>query len=337
MLCKSSIRLLWPQKLRWDFSMLISVIVPIYEVKKFLPRTIECLKKQTCKELEFLLVDDGNKDDTNSLLQSLTQHDDRFTIIKTEHAGYGHACNTGIAHASGTYIAIYEPDDVMANDFYACLLDIALKNPDVDVLRYNGFFNHKNGVKTKRYTWKSKYTNQKLNRYDLKRFWRSHPSVFNGIYKKEFINSKHVRFCETDGASYQDVTFMVSLFYAEPTIFVIDDAKYFYEIHPEQSVNHIHQKIKFVMQNWQLEYQWLKDHGYTNFSFFYYKMFLQFLALEKRSPNEEIKKIINQHLTTYSNINSKPQIVFSNIASLVEKLKLYLFCKSIKGINFSYE
>ncbi len=75
-------------------------------------------------------------------------------------------------------------------------------------------------------------------------------------------------FCETPGASFQDAMFMVSLFYANPSIFIVDDIKYYYTIHEMQSTKHLDDKILFVTKAWELEDIWLSMNGIKDRNFF---------------------------------------------------------------------
>ena len=97
--------------------MKISVIVPIYNMEKFISRAIQCLKIQDEQNIEFLLINDGSKDSTLSIMRELTAGDTRFQIFDMENKGYGHACNFGIKQATGEFFAIFEPDDSIPQIF----------------------------------------------------------------------------------------------------------------------------------------------------------------------------------------------------------------------------
>ncbi len=222
---------------------MISVIVPIFDMEKFILRAINCLKSQDEQDIEFILVNDGSTDNTLPLMQQAVKGDGRFRIITITNRGYGYACNLDISEAQGEYVAIYEPDDVIDADFYSELAETARKYPVADIIRYNDIFKVREGASSKLYVWKEKYTGQILDKFQMKRFWRSHPSVYNGLYRRSFLRSKTIRFCETPGASFQDATFMVSLFYSSPTIFIVNKIKYHYMMHDGQSINNVLEKV----------------------------------------------------------------------------------------------
>lgn len=272
-------------------SVKISVIVPIYNMEQFIERAITCLKRQNMTALEFILINDGSTDKTGMLLTKQIQGDTRFRLFSIQNHGYGYGCNYGIAHAQGDYIAIYEPDDTITDDFYATLAETACRFPHADVLRYNGFYKNTNGTLQRLYKWEEKYTQQILDKYTMKRFWRSHPSVFNGIYRKNFLLQKNVLFCESPGASFQDAMFMVSLFYANPSIYIIDDIKYTYSIHNAQSINLVDTKIDAIIESWQKEQEWLHKNAIYDRNFFIYKMFTQFVTLSKKISSDNKNKL----------------------------------------------
>ena len=272
--------------------MKISVVVPIYNMEKFILNTIDCLKKQTEENIEFLMVNDGSKDNTLSILYKNCNNDSRFQIYNMENHGYGFVCNFGIKKSKGDYIAIYEPDDSIDEDFYEELGEIADLFPEADVIRYNGIYCRSEKETKRLYHWESKYLEKILDRDTFDRFWKSHPSVFNGLYKKKFILNKDVLFRETPGASFQDATFIISLYYANPKIYVVDSVKYYYTEHDMQSVKFVDEKVDYIIQGWKQEKKWLKKNKYKDFDFFYYKVFVQLKSLLSKVSKNNQKKLI---------------------------------------------
>ncbi len=304
--------------------MKISVIVPIYNMEKFITRTISCLKAQDAPHLEFLLINDGSTDSTLSLMRELCAGDPRFQIYDMENRGYGHACNFGIKKATGEFFAIFEPDDYISPNFYSVLLDTAERYPQADVIKYNGIYRVNDTNTDTLYRWNSRFTGKILDKYALKRFWRSHPSVFNGIYRKSFIEQKMAFFCETPGASFQDAMFMVSLFYANPSIFIVDDIKYYYTIHEMQSTKHLDDKILFVTKAWELEDIWLSMNGIKDRNFFLYRIFCQMKTLDQKiSPDN--KYILNQK---FKEINKNNVYLNCMIATIPQKLGYTFYNRS---------
>ncbi len=300
--------------------MKISVIVPIYNMENFIARTISCLKAQDEPNLEFLLVNDGSTDSTLSLMQEMCAGDARFHIFTTENRGYGHACNFGIRQAAGDFFAIFEPDDHITHDFYSNLRQIAEHYIQADIIRYNGIYRHENGTSRILYHWEQDFTGRILDKFALKRFWRSHPSVFNGIYRKSFILQKSVFFCETPSASFQDAMFMVSLFYSNPSIYIINDIKYTYTMHNMQSTKFVNDKIDFVINAWNIEADWISSNGFIDYDFFLYKVFIQMNSLIKKVSSENKDKLIRN----FKRLNKGKIYLSTNIPTIKQKIQYAL-------------
>lgn len=93
---------------------LISVIVPIYNVEKYLPECLDSLLAQTYAAFELLLVDDGSPDGCWQILQRYAQRDERVHVFRKENGGVSSARNFGLERAQGEYITFVDPDDAVA-------------------------------------------------------------------------------------------------------------------------------------------------------------------------------------------------------------------------------
>ena len=89
----------------------VSVIIPVYNVEKYLRQCLDSVINQTLKDIEIICVDDGSTDNCPNILDEYAAKDARIKIIHKKNEGYGKAMNVGISHASGEYIGIVEPDD----------------------------------------------------------------------------------------------------------------------------------------------------------------------------------------------------------------------------------
>lgn len=97
---------------------LISVIVPVYNIREYLPRCVQSLQRQTCRELEILLVDDGSTDGTGELCDALAAEDERIRVLHKENGGTSSARNLGIEQARGEYLGFVDSDDYVEPDMY---------------------------------------------------------------------------------------------------------------------------------------------------------------------------------------------------------------------------
>lgn len=120
----------------------VSVVVPIYNVEKYLKQCVDSLLNQTLKDIEIILVDDGAKDGSGKIVD---EYKNKFTNVKVIHqanGGLGPARNTGIENATGEYIAFVDGDDWVQSNMYEKLYATAQKsNSDIVV---SGHCDYKN-------------------------------------------------------------------------------------------------------------------------------------------------------------------------------------------------
>lgn len=93
---------------------LITVVIPVYRVEKYLDRCVESIVNQTYQNLEILLIDDGSPDNCPEMCDEWARKDCRIRVIHKENQGLGMARNTGIENASGRYICFFDSDDYIS-------------------------------------------------------------------------------------------------------------------------------------------------------------------------------------------------------------------------------
>ncbi len=100
---------------------LISVIVPVYKVEKYLDKCVESIVNQTYENLEIILVDDGSPDKCPAMCDAWTEKDNRINVIHKENGGLSDARNAGYSISTGEYISFIDSDDWIEEDFYTLL------------------------------------------------------------------------------------------------------------------------------------------------------------------------------------------------------------------------
>ena len=116
---------------------LISVVVPVYNVEKYLKRCIKSVLNQTYKNLEIILVDDGSKDKSGQICDEYSKKDERIKVIHKENGGLSDARNVGIENSFGKYICFIDSDDYVDVKFLENLYSIIKKyNADISVCCY---------------------------------------------------------------------------------------------------------------------------------------------------------------------------------------------------------
>ncbi len=112
---------------------LISVIVPIYKVEKFLGECVESILTQTYTNLEIILVDDGSPDNCGSICDEYAQKDSRIKVIHKQNGGLSDARNAGLIVFKGEYLVFVDSDDFMPKDSIEYMYNLAIKN-DADLV-----------------------------------------------------------------------------------------------------------------------------------------------------------------------------------------------------------
>lgn len=123
---------------------IISIIVPIYNVGKYLPKCIESILNQTFKNFELILVNDGSTDNSGVVCDDYEKKDTRIKIIHKSNGGVSSARNAGLYVAKGEYIGFVDPDDYIDKNMYEKLYRLCIdNNSDIAICRFNREINGK--------------------------------------------------------------------------------------------------------------------------------------------------------------------------------------------------
>lgn len=207
----------------------LSIIVPVYNVEKYLPKCLESLIKQTLKDIEIICVNDGSMDNSLAILKEFASKDSRIRIIDNQHQGVAKTRNTGIEQSTGEYIGFVDSDDYIDIDFFEKLYNSATKsNSDIaiaSILKHKNFFNIYNAKYTKEETAITIHDKIKLCE-DKKHFFFY---AWNKIYHSGFIKENNIKFSE--GQIYEDVMFAIKALYYSNKIISVYGTKYHYIEH----------------------------------------------------------------------------------------------------------
>lgn len=207
----------------------LSIIVPVYNVEKYLPKCLESLIKQTLKDIEIICINDGSMDNSLAILKEFASKDSRIKIIDNQHQGVAKTRNTGIEQSTGEYIGFVDSDDYIDIDFFEKLYNSATKsNSDIaiaSILKHKNFFNIYNAKYTKEETAITIQDKIKLCE-DKKHFFFY---AWNKIYHSGFIKENNIKFSE--GQIYEDVMFAIKALYYSNKIISVYGTKYHYIEH----------------------------------------------------------------------------------------------------------
>lgn len=114
---------------------MVSVIVPVYNVEKYLSQCVKSILSQTYKNFELLLIDDGSTDNSGIICDKFAGQDGRITVFHRENAGVSAARNYGLGKAKGSYVLFVDSDDMIAPDLLECALYV-FSQTQSDIVEY---------------------------------------------------------------------------------------------------------------------------------------------------------------------------------------------------------
>lgn len=215
----------------------ISVLVPCYNVEQYLRQCLDSILAQTFKDMEILCLNDGSTDSTPAIIQEYTEKDARFILVDKANSGYGASMNVGLSKARGKYVAVVESDDYIEPTMMEVLYNEAEKD-GLDLVRC--FYTIRNEVKgvdkVVDYPFSEMY-GKVFNPLDEKRVFLIAPSIWVGLYNRDFLNDNGIRFLETPGASFQDTSFAFKVYASAKKIKFVPKTLHNYRINSNSSVS----------------------------------------------------------------------------------------------------
>lgn len=202
----------------------ISVIIPVFNSDKFIPKCLNSLINQTEKNIEIIVVNDGSTDATAQVVSEFVQKDSRITLINQEHKLQGAARNNGISHANGEYIGFVDADDWVDLDYFEKLYTSA-KKFDADIaLATNVRIG--NGKTKKRLNINNEECLYDLQeKIDVCNLWKDSCPT-NKIYKAEFLKNNNILFPK--GVYCEDKLFTIMAVYYANAVVTVPDIYYYY-------------------------------------------------------------------------------------------------------------
>ena len=196
----------------------ISVIVPIYNVEKYLANCLESLLAQTHTALEVILVNDGSKDQSLEICNAYAKKDKRIVVIDKVNEGVSIARNTGLEAATGDYVAFIDPDDWVEPEAYASMLS-QIKKWESPICLCNFYKDTKRKSQPKCFEFTSEILegeevkehliNNMIGMPDLlPKYIYVMGSVWRGLYSRNFLNDHNLRFVPKL-TIMEDLVFMV--------------------------------------------------------------------------------------------------------------------------------
>ena len=203
----------------------VSIIVPAFNVEKYIAKCLDSLINQTLKEIEIIVINDNSSDKTLSIISKYASKNSRIKLVDNKfNKGVSAARNEGLSLAKGEYVGFVDSDDWVAPDFYERLY-YAAKRFDSEIAVTN-FVRCDKFRKSKRLNYKKEeiFTNpsDKVREAFIPKF----NYIWNKIYKRDALINLGVKFPE--GKIFEDVIWLIQIVYALKGLVTVPDTYYFY-------------------------------------------------------------------------------------------------------------
>lgn len=206
----------------------VSVIIPVYNVEKYLGRCLNTVLGQTLKDIEIICINDCSLDNSLKILQEYAQKDSRLTVINLEdNKGAAYARNRGLEIAKSEYLGFIDPDDYIDLDYYECLYNKAIQD-NADIVKCGRKTIQVNGT----ITTSNLNDRVKKDKYNFLYEWTT------AIYKSALVFDNNIIFPEKCRKA-QDVVFLNRCLLKSEKISFVDDVYYYYC----KRKNSLHSKI----------------------------------------------------------------------------------------------
>lgn len=214
--------------------MKISIVIPVYNVQKYLQKCIDSLLKQKVRDMEIILVDDGSTDKSGEICDFNQKQDGRIQVIHKKNGGVPSARNAGIKAATGDYILFVDSDDYINGDYFLehCCKCIEKRHPDVLI------YGCTRADLTKKIFLQAYENIERINELEEKDKlkWlvdndKFSISAWMHMVNTDFLKRNGIYFDETY-RNGEDIEWIYHLFINEPKLCAINDCSYIYQIRP---------------------------------------------------------------------------------------------------------
>ncbi len=253
-----------------------SIIVPMYNVERFVPLCLKSLISQTFEDFEIICVDDGSPDNSKDLIKEYAQKDSRIKLIVQENKGLGGARNTGVRAARGEYLLFVDSDDWLSLNALEKMDETIKQNPtDLGLFSFNIFIDQ----------------TMKLDPCDMLKMFENIPDVFtasqiasimfihlcvwNKYYRREFFIKNNLFFEEN--IYFEDILIHTKALIKAKSIAMCRHNLYYYRIREDSIMQSTYsdKKINDVVKALSSTIKWLKENGVYEF---YRPSFARFTA-----------------------------------------------------------
>lgn len=280
----------------------VSIIVPIYNVEKYLHRCIDSLRNQTFQDIEIILVDDESPDNCPQMCDDYAKVDTRIKVVHKKNGGLGYARNSGLEVAKGDYVAFVDSDDYVELDMIDKLYQECVSNR-LDVIFADFYVDGNSGFK-KSPSFEKLYDAPKLLeelRLDMIGSEPEFPScskiqysVWRGLYSLKLINENKLQFPSEREYISEDIVFNLDFLKLAKRAKVLP-LKFYHYCFNGTSLTHSYREDRWEKQVFLLKYLYTHITDFTNQEEFKLRIGRTAFAYCKIAITQELRRNISSY------------------------------------------
>ena len=305
----------------------LSIVLPVFNVEKYLDRCIKSILEGTYKDLELVIVNDGTKDNSENIIIRYLEKYNNITYIVKENGGLSHARNVGYTYAKGEYIAFFDSDDYIEKDMYEKLM-AKVKDYNYDIVVCDLYMEYEQTGKKiyvgsnveKEYKDVEEYNNGISIRKEIME--KIYIAVHNKIYKKKLIEKTFENGMPfVNGMYYEDIVYTYSILQNTRSISFVKEPLYYYVQRIGSISNNYDKKLYDIITSVEM----LIENAVENNRFEDYKEILEYIGIRymygtfmKRIAKTKNKKI---YLEGYNRVIQEDKKIYEKYGILGKNKK----------------
>lgn len=240
-----------------------SVIIPVYNVEKYIDRCLKSIISQNYDDLEIILIDNGSTDRSGSICDIYANEDANISVYHIENHGVGSARNFGLSKARGEFIYFVDSDDYLVGNLFAEFEDKL--TPDLDLLVFSYYNSFEQEMTEKNRKKKILPYNGSYDKYDFSKIFKDLflsdmlYTVWNKLYRREFLIENNISFEKYELG--EDVRFNLNAYRNVNKVYLSQDSYYVYVIGRKGSAmsSYNPKRLQYQLQELELVDSLLKD------------------------------------------------------------------------------
>ena len=240
-----------------------SVIIPVYNVEKYINRCLKSILSQHYNDLEIIVIDNGSTDRSGSICDIYANEYANFSVYHIENHGVGSARNFGLSKARGEFIYFVDSDDYLVGNLFAEFEDKL--TPDLDLLVFSYYNSFEQEMIEKNRTKKILPYNGSYDKYDFSKIFKDLflsdmlYTVWNKLYRREFLIENNISFEKYELG--EDVRFNLDVYHKVNKVYLSQDSYYVYVIGRKGSAmsSYNPKRLQYQLQELELVDSLLKD------------------------------------------------------------------------------